>query len=137
MNKIKNFFTRTKIYNNVKIYSYTFPEGIYIGYIANLSNARIYDIIFNEFPISYLLKKYNSIEPKIIKTVNIKFKKGNYEDFYNQIYDYMRDAVYECGYKTSRLLNQNLERMGYNGVVVQNQKKNMDFYFNKPRKNPF
>ena len=116
---------------DIIIYSFIFPEGIYVGHAKDLDNIKyIFKILpFSlSYPVSYLLDKYDSIKPKIMKTVNLR-KYGSDYNIY-ELYKYMREAIDECGYKPSRLLNKDLKKFGYNNDDVKKQKINIDIFFN-------
>lgn len=128
---MKKLFKKPKkeTFTDIVIYSYIFPEGIYVGYsFKNLDDIKfIFKNIIRSYPLSELLDKYDSIKPKIIKTVNLRKYGDDYD--YDEIYKYMREAIDECGYKPARLLNKNLKLYGYDDDDIEKQEINLKIFF--------
>ena len=112
-----------------EIYSYIFPEGIYVGYTTiGLDYVEYFFKTFHLIPISWFVLEYNFIKPKVIKTVMLR----RYD---KEIYKYMREAIDECGYKPECLLNKNLHLYGYGIDVIKKQAEylKLNFYDCKRR----
>ena len=117
MNKIRKLFKKEEKFEEFLILSYEFPEGIVICYkLVNGYKDFDYYYYFNfNLPIYDLVSKYKYIKPKILKTVKISK--------HEQLYEYIRKTIDECGYKPYRILNKDISLFGFNDDDVIKKKK--------------
>ena len=126
------FFNKKITTRDFKIFSYEFPEGVFIGYQSSQDideHKRFFaNYSYYLFPLSDLLVKYDFVKAKLLRTFTINNYKG-FEKSLEEIYKNIREVIDENGYKPYSLLNKNLKLYGFDDDVIKKQKVNLEIFF--------